>query len=324
MATASMTFEKYVERWEDVVLPATVDKPASIDTFKSHLKIMLPIIGKKGLDELTTATLQDLIRELKGDDERSARTVKAYLQTVFYVLRQAKTEGEIDKLPEKPKMPRVHRKQQPWLRWDEMRDVVAVAGGRHKKLTKIKMLFAILAETGFRIGEAVGLQWQDFNFEKRTISVQRSVYKKKIQAPKTPSAIRTIAMSTHLTEMLKEFKPEGAKPTDMVFYARTGDLWVPSTIWGSAVRVFAKLNMGFNGFHQFRRGATTLYRNIIGMPLSIADYRTGHASQSLTDGVYCQTRAGDDKIYADRIGELLFGDGLEGLKTKYGYTIAEN
>jgi integrase len=250
---------------------------------------------------------------LKGDDERSARTVKAYMQTLRYVLAQAVTEGLLAALPTKPKMPRVHKKQQQWLRWDEMRDLIAVAGGRKKQLTKIKMLFAILSETGCRIGEAVGLKWGDFNFEKRTLYIQRSVYRGKEQPPKTPSAIRIIAVSAHLLAMLKEYKPENAKDGELLFTTRTGSYWEPSKIWGSAKRVFNRLNMKQVGFHAWRRGNTTVLRNILAMPLSIADYRTGHTSQSLTDGVYCQTRSGDDSQYIDRLGELLFGDGMEGL-----------
>jgi integrase len=88
--------------------------------------------------------------------------------------------------------------------------------------------------------------------------------------------------------------------------------------------VFNRLNMKQVGFHAFRRGATTLGRNIIGVPTTIMDFRTGHVSQGLTDGTYTITKSGDDRIYADRIGELLFGDGLEGLKKKYGYTINED
>lgn len=317
-----MLFSEYANRWERTVLPI-IDKQASRDTFKSHLKIITPIIGDKELTAIDGMVQQDLIRELKGDDERSARTVKAYMQTLRYVLAQAVTEGLLKELPAKPKLPKVHRKQQPWLRWDEMRDIIAVAGGKRKQLTKIKMLFAILAETGCRIGEAVGLKWGDFNFEKRTLHIQRSVYKGKEQPPKTPSAIRTVALSTYLVAMLEEFKPEGAKPTDLLFTTRTGSYWEPSKIWGVAKRVFEKLGMKMVGFHSWRRASTTCCRVIIGMPTVVVDHRTGHVSQGLTDGTYTTVEDGDDQPYIERLGELLFGDGLEGLKKKFGYTIKE-
>lgn len=316
MATASMTFSDYADRWSKTVLPI-IDKQASRDTFASHIKILRPLIGDKELTEITTLVQQDLIRELKGDDERSSRTIKAYLQTLRYVLSQAKTEGFIDKLPDKPKMPKVRKKQQQWLRWDEMRDLIAVAKGR------TKMLLAILDETGCRIGEVVGLKWGDFDFNKHTLYIQRSVYKGKEQPPKTPSAVRVISVSSYLEKMLDEFKPEGAKASDLVFTTRTGKYLEPSKAWGPVKRVFQKLNMPMVGYHAHRRGNTTILRNVLAMPLSIADYRTGHTSQSLTDGVYCQTRAGDDAPYIERLGELLFGEGMEGLKKKFGYTTNE-
>lgn len=202
-----------------------------------------------------------------------------------------------------------------------MRDLVAVAGEKNGKPTKIKMLFAILAESGFRIGEVVGLQWQDFNFDKLTISVTRSVYRGKIQTPKTPTAVRVIAMSTYLADMLKRFKPEGVKPEDMVFTTRTGAFWEPSKIWSTAKRIFKKLNMKMVGMHSWRRGSTSALRVVIGASTVVVDRRTGHVSQGLTDGTYTIVSEGDDAPYAQRLGELLFGEGLEGLKKKYGYTL---
>lgn len=65
-------------------------------------------------------------------------------------------------------------------------------------------MFAILLGTGCRIGEALGLRWEDVDFEKRMISVNHTlVYYKhadedtaalRVSTPKTEAGIRTIPM----------------------------------------------------------------------------------------------------------------------------------
>ena len=65
-------------------------------------------------------------------------------------------------------------------------------------------MFTVLLGTGCRIGEALGLRWQDLDYDKRTISINYSLsyYQKpesnksvlRISKPKTEAGIRTIPM----------------------------------------------------------------------------------------------------------------------------------
>ena len=65
-------------------------------------------------------------------------------------------------------------------------------------------MFTILLGTGCRIGEALGLRWEDVDFEKRMISVNHTLvyYKRtdedtaalRVSTPKTEAGIRTIPM----------------------------------------------------------------------------------------------------------------------------------
>lgn len=65
-------------------------------------------------------------------------------------------------------------------------------------------MFTVLLGTGCRIGEALGLRWQDLDYDKRTININHSLsyYQKpesnksvlRISKPKTEAGIRTIPM----------------------------------------------------------------------------------------------------------------------------------
>ena len=77
-------------------------------------------------------------------------------------------------------------------------------------------LFTVLLGTGCRIGEIIGLRWQDINYEKRMIDINHSVtyYPRRedtyrceyqVSLPKTQAGIRTVPM---MEEVYKAFKQE--------------------------------------------------------------------------------------------------------------------
>ena len=63
-------------------------------------------------------------------------------------------------------------------------------------------LALVLARTGMRIGEALGLQWGDVDFNSRFITIQRTVARAYIGTPKNGKS-RRVDMSLQLTETLK-------------------------------------------------------------------------------------------------------------------------
>ena len=77
-------------------------------------------------------------------------------------------------------------------------------------------LFKFLLGTGCRIGEAVGIRWEDIDFKKRIISINHSLvyysreYKEhstcsfSISLPKTEAGIRIIPMMDTVYEALKK------------------------------------------------------------------------------------------------------------------------
>ena len=82
-----------------------------------------------------------------------------------------------------------------------------------------KPLFTVLLGTGCRIGEVIGLRWEDIDYEKRMININHSVtyYPRKedtykceyqVSLPKTMAGIRNIPM---MEEVYQAFKEEAAR-----------------------------------------------------------------------------------------------------------------
>ena len=51
-----------------------------------------------------------------------------------------------------------------------------------------------LARTGMRSGEALGLKWEDINFQNRFLNIQRNIVKGRIETPKSGKS-RKVDMS---------------------------------------------------------------------------------------------------------------------------------
>ncbi|EQA4766674.1 tyrosine-type recombinase/integrase [Staphylococcus pseudintermedius] len=72
-------------------------------------------------------------------------------------------------------------------------------------------IFRTLAFTGFRRGELMALTWNDIDFNKQTITVNKTYarglnYKLVIQEPKTKSSLRTISIDDKTASILKTWR----------------------------------------------------------------------------------------------------------------------
>jgi integrase len=119
-----------------------------------------------------------------------------------------------------------------------------------------------MAETGLRAGEVAGLRVQDIGLD--CITVSQSVWSGKEQTPKTQSAVRKIAISPQLSEMLwKQVERQIAAGHSFLFSVSTGSpidmnverrrrlkptlkaLGIPEAGWLSRVSALQRLRAGF-------------------------------------------------------------------------------
>lgn len=70
--------------------------------------------------------------------------------------------------------------------------------------------YALALETGLRTGELIGLTWDAIDFEKRTLTVNKTMefrYKQKewrAGPPKTPTSYRTIPLTNNAYKILQD------------------------------------------------------------------------------------------------------------------------
>lgn len=125
-------------------------------------------------------------------------------------------------------------------------------------------LFTVLLGTGCRIGEIVGLRWEDLDYENRTISINHSVtyYPREgkktrksefaVSLPKTEAGIRTVPMMDAVYDALQEEydvqKENGFNSTvidgmtGFIFCNRFGNIHNPQTINRTIKRILEHYN----------------------------------------------------------------------------------
>lgn len=286
-----MKLEEYTDRWSRTILP--MKSRATVATFSSHIRKMNSYFGEVQLPDLSETVIQNHVSDLSK--VLSPKGLKNYVGTFKLILKRAMKEGLIQSVPD-PDLPKLIKVQQPWFTAKQMHDIIEMSEGQYKTL------FYLLAETGLRIGEALGLQWKDIDFKNSSLSVKRSIFNGQTQPPKTGNAIRLLSISERLHSQCVESR---GKPGSFIFRtAKDKPLAANSALVGGLHHTLQSLQLPICGFHAFRRGNATILAGI-GMPEKTAATRLGHGLPGLTFGLYAQAIELADKPWVELIAKEL-------------------
>ena len=166
--------------------------------------------------------------------------------------------------------------------------------------TKYKVAIILTVFTGVRLGELMGLEWQDIDFKNGIISINRSsqylsdmgVFTK---VPKTESSIREIAIPEFIISLLEEYKlwyeeqksiyNELWNDSNRLFVQADGKPMHPSTISKWFVKYVGQIGLPVINFHGLRHTNASL---LVAQNIDIATIsaRLGHAQISTTLNFY--------------------------------------
>lgn len=220
------TLREYVDGWRDgrgEFQSGWFDNVALLSlkhsTYRSYRLIidrhLFPAFGSKPIDEISSRMIGDLIsRAIKeGTRSATARNIKNCLSAI---LRHAVNPDDLlssnpaRAVPvPKPEDERQSKEQDPFT-WDERERIEETFRTEYPGLHP---LVVCGFRTGLRIGELIGLQWQDVDFYQRLILVQRNVTRGKITTPKSRSSKRYVRMTSQLSDILKRHKTYMAEVT---------------------------------------------------------------------------------------------------------------
>jgi len=251
---------------------------------EGHLaKHILPKFGECALESIDEIQVQEFVADLKRTvferRKENGALIKSYRLSRESILnivgvvklivgRRIWMAWELDL--GKPRRPR-----QRYFTQEQLRQIIEAAPGQYR------VLFALLAGTGMRIGEAAGLHMEDLDLDNGVIYVRRSVWNGQELDPKTELAVREIDIDDGFVSLLREYIGD-AKRT-RVFEARNGSPLAAGNIRNRVLHpLLAKLGIPRAGLHAFRHSRVTMLRKN-GTPADLQKQWIGHSSLKTTD-----------------------------------------
>lgn len=166
----------------------------------------------------------------------------------------------------------------------------------------------LMLETGMRVGEALALTWNDIDWDRRAVSIRKTVIRDRhgrymVQnSPKSESSNRTIPLSTRAYTMIERLYEDAPSEDGYIFIApETGRPVTYHAMKYYVPRACKEAGVPYRGTHVFRHTfATNCYHK--GCDVKLLSRMLGHSSVAITYNVYIH----------------LYGDALEDMRSIVG------
>jgi integrase len=317
---AKTTVREYATAWQ----AAQVTRAHTIRNIDIALRLhVLPTIGDRTLGSVRPSDMQALVKTLSAT--LAPGTVRETYKIAGRMFATAVDDRVLAASPcHRIRLPRDDR---PEVIVPTVEQITALAGAVHPRY---RALVVLLAGSGLRIGEALGLQVSDVDFLRRTVKVERQrLPSGRIGPPKTLKSARTVPLGQVVIDELAAHL--AAYPSDGPLFAlATGRPLAYRTwrsIWARAGEVEAKaredaaakvrphaetvpLDVDTHALRHFYASALIAG----GASVKVVQTRLGHASAVITLNTYGHLWPGDDDLTRD-VMDAAFGPLADCLRT---------
>jgi integrase len=179
-------------------------KPKTLQTWKYAAKKWLyPDLGDLPLAQVNNATVKPLVAKMRAAN-CSPQTIHSYIGLVKMIVASKLDANGEQMFPRQWNhrfldIPIIGDQHQPVFDAETVKGILEKADGQER------MLYALLAGTGLRIGEALGLEVRHLSEDRHTIRIEQSAWEGNIQTPKTRNAYRQVDLCPALADLLKQF-----------------------------------------------------------------------------------------------------------------------
>jgi integrase len=224
---SSITLGEWLGRWLEEYKKPTLRPSTYAGYSKDIANHILPYLGTKRITQLKTAEIQKHYNRLLEsgriqDNGKGKGLSNATVRGIHMVLREALDsavrEGLIPKNPaDGTSPPKIYRSEKQVLTKDQLETFMKLIEGDEEWYD----FFYTEIITGMRQGEICGLRWEDFDRDKRTLRVARSVdFVNKelvIGETKTEDGKRTIYLPDSLWRILADRHNQKASFSEWIF-----------------------------------------------------------------------------------------------------------
>ncbi|RJX01509.1 site-specific integrase [Clostridium sp. AF15-41] len=302
-------FEYWIDLKKKTVRPNTVRNYS--ERYERNIK---NVIGNKLLTEVKPIHCQKIFSDM-ADEGYKTTTIYQTRIALYNMLEFAKENEVIITNPCKKSVKSDIGKpsdKKEALTIDDQRCFLAAAKGQ-----SYEYQYRFALQTGLRTGELVGLKWEDINFERKTLTIERSMefrYKVgewRVGPPKSKSGYRTIPLTDEAICILKAQKEKNRKikvidkeRADTVFLCRKGQPVKNSTYDTALFKICDKAGIKRFSMHVLRYTFAT--RCIEGgmMPKTLQKI-LGHSNIGITMNLYVHITEEEKQKEIDLVAEAL-------------------
>jgi integrase len=296
------TFMDAVTAWRKAIAPQL--SPATVRQRESYLRThILPKFKDSAPHALDVQTVQQLATDL--GNTVSKKTVINILGTIFAILKYGDKCGmRISKVSFADlSLGTVTKSQRPFFTREQATAIINEAKEPYKTLFSVAWL------TGCRAGEILALTKADIDFQRKVISISKSVddNTRLTRQPKTENSVATLPMPSALESVLRNYLKQHWKPNlkGYLFPSKTGEFprWRDNVVKYGLKPILKKLGIPAEnaGLHAFRHGlATELAERAV--PMTVLQKQLRHADVHTTLRVYAHAIPQSQRDAMESIG----------------------
>ena len=287
-------------------------------TYKRYRALLVhhiePVIGNLELQKTTPSDIAKVISRMReaGQSPRSQQQARALLSVG---LAEAENKGYIALNPvKKVRIPTNRGREIEPLAIEEVKRLLETYEGTYMSA---RLHIALLA--GLRQGEALGLRWQDIDFDSATLEVRNQVQKiddrLQLTGLKTDRSRRLIALTGRSLESLKQHQQivesmkkvcgDSWQENDLVFPHIDGTFHSAILDYNAWKRCLRLCGIKQKRLHDARHTAATLmYAQGVG--IEVISRALGHSSSAITSKLYVHSAIKPQVEAANLMSEALF------------------
>lgn len=318
LAGSAQTFAEYLN---DVWLPGLPVRDSTKRSYEGHVRLyLIPHLGGIALQQVTAGHLRKMYSTLRTAGARgplSASTVRRVHATVHSALSAALNDGLIGRNPAAGlKLEAVPRPKRAFWTAEQLRAfVTAIVDDR------LAALYTLMAVTGLRRGEAVGLRWSDVDFQVgggAAVHIHQQLvdigYTLAFTQPKTKQSSRAVVIDPTTAELLRTHqRSQTAEKTawgpayqdqDLVFAREDGRPVHPDFVSKHFRYLVESHHLARIRLHDLRHSHASILFSLGHQPKVISD-RLGHASVAFTLDTYRHLLPAQREAAAAAVSDLV-------------------
>lgn len=306
----SITLSQWFKSWIEIHKYKVIRNNTKMYYAQLFAKHIEPSLGRKKLKEITQLNIKMLLKELdqKGYHYETKNKVRIMLLDMF---DKAMIDNYMLKNPCKGiKLARDDKKDMRVFSREEQAEFFECSKG-----TFYDNLFVVAVSTGLRQGEICALTWDDIDFEKKEISVTKTLLYQKLEGdtqkefhlnpPKTRTSKRTVPISRQCEIALKKqyiqrnnvMARKSAKPLagfeNLLFTTKFGTPICNQILIDAIKRIVEEINLCRDELEQFEMFSPHCFRHTFAtrcfeagiQPKTVQTY-LGHAAIQITMDLY--------------------------------------